>query len=135
MQQESDLGGHDHSHGHSHEHDHGHINETETKQNEPAANEHKHENSGADIIVDPIDTPNPNAYKFSVDRKVAKNSFSANNPEQASATPLAAALFELDGVIGVFGVNDFVTVTKNQETEWGDLIPKAIKAIQKTLAD
>jgi hypothetical protein len=71
-------------------------------------------------------TPNPNAGKFIVDRKVVEGASSKSfyNADDAADHPLAAALFELEGVASLFMVDDFVTVTKNADADWNTLIPK-----------
>ena len=50
--------------------------------------------------------------------------------ESADQNPIAAALFRLDGVVSVFMVNDFVTVTKDPDTSWAELEPPARQAIE-----
>ncbi|MGH7448514.1 MAG: NifU N-terminal domain-containing protein [Longimicrobiales bacterium] len=81
-------------------------------------------------------TPNPNAGKFTVGRTVVegKGSRSYHNAEQAAADPIAAALFELDGVASVFMVEDFVTVTKQHDVQWSDLIPRVTGTLERVLA-
>lgn len=81
-------------------------------------------------------TPNPNAGKFTVDRKVVegKASKSFYGPEQAASEPVAAALFALDGVVGVFMVDDFVTVTKAADAEWSALVPAVTAAIEQSMS-
>jgi hypothetical protein len=76
----------------------------------------------AEIVFQP--TPNPNAGKFALGRPAVPGGGSRtyNNREQAAADPLAAALFEIDGVASVFMVADFVTVTKTADSDWGELI-------------
>ena len=80
-------------------------------------------------------TPNPNAAKFTVDRTLVEGkSRSFYNAEQAAADPIAAALFELRGVDSVFMVADFVTVTKQADAEWSDLIPDVTDTLERILA-
>jgi hypothetical protein len=78
-------------------------------------------------------TPNPNAGKFTLDHRVVegKASRSFYNAAQAAADPLAAALFELDGVASVFMVDDFLTITKSPAAEWDELRPQVIETIQR----
>ena len=79
--------------------------------------------------VYPEDTPNPNAYKFTVTAKVAERAFSASRIEEAE-TDLARALIALDGVTSIFGVNDFITITKDSGASWSAIIPAATAAIK-----
>ena len=80
-------------------------------------------------------TPNPNAGKFIVDRKVVEGASSKSfyNADDAANHPLAAALFELEGVASLFMVDDFVTVTKTAESDWNELIPHVQATIEQAL--
>jgi hypothetical protein len=81
-------------------------------------------------------TPNPNAGKFTLDRKVVegKASRSFYGAAQAASDPVAAALFRLDGVASVFMVDDFVTVTKSADADWAELIPAVVESLQQSFA-
>lgn len=63
-------------------------------------------------------TPNPNAAKFVLDRKVADGTISFLQAEQAEGHPLAAKLFAIEGVSGVMLLGDFITVTKSPSADW-----------------
>ena len=78
-------------------------------------------------------TPNPNAGKFIVNRKVVEGTSSKSfyNADDATDHPLASALFELEGVASLFMVDDFVTVTKAPDTEWETLIPEVQAVIEQ----
>ncbi|CAN5857367.1 hypothetical protein BH23GEM9_BH23GEM9_36530 [soil metagenome] len=80
-------------------------------------------------------TPNPNAGKFIADRTIVegKSSRSFHDATQAAADPVAAALFELDGVASIFMVEDFVTVTKQADADWSELIPQVIDTLERVL--
>ena len=69
-------------------------------------------------------TPNPESMKFVANRMLLPNdSADFRNKEKAESSPLAKALFEMNFVQGVFIMNNFVSITKNGEYEWFDLIP------------
>ena len=57
-------------------------------------------------------TPNPNALKFLPGRDVASDLRDFVNRDEALASPLAEALFDLDGVAGVFFGYDYISVTR-----------------------
>jgi hypothetical protein len=80
-------------------------------------------------------TPNPNAGKFVCGRTIVegKSSRSFYDAAQAAADPIAAALFELDGVASIFMVEDFVTVTKQPSADWGELIPRVMETLERVL--
>lgn len=74
----------------------------------------------------PSPTPNPNAMRFSLDTKLA-SSMNFRTAEAAAESPFATAVFAIDGVVQVFGVNDFVTVTRQPGADW-DPIVEGVKA-------
>lgn len=81
-------------------------------------------------------TPNPNAGKFVVGRTIVEGNTSRSfyTSEQAAAEPIAAALFELDGVASIFMVEDFVTVTKQLDADWSELIPRVTDTLERVLS-
>ena len=83
------------------------------------------------VQVDPQETPNPNAMKFSLSVTVAETgSFSFNAADTDIAHPIAAAVLAVDGVVSVFGVNDFITVSKSDDAGWDVLLPAVVDAIK-----
>lgn len=76
-------------------------------------------------------TPNPATMKF-LPGKVVLDQGTADfrSAEDAEASPLAAALFTVPGVTGVFFGYDFVTVSKN-DAEWQHLKPAILGAIME----
>jgi Fe-S cluster biogenesis protein NfuA len=76
-------------------------------------------------------TPNPATLKFLPGKTVlAEGTFDARDSEMAQRSPLAAKLFTINGVTGVFFGSDFVTVTK-EEGEWQHLKPAILGAIME----
>lgn len=79
-------------------------------------------------------TPNPNAAKFVLDRSLlgdeGRTFFDA---EAAAGHPLAARLFEVEGVRALFMVDNFITVTKADGAAWDDLVEPIRMAIQQEL--
>ncbi|MCV6596294.1 MAG: NifU family protein [Mangrovicoccus sp.] len=71
-------------------------------------------------------TPNPATLKF-LPGQVILDAGTADFPSQAAAetSPLASRVFAVGGVSGVFLGSDFVTVTKEEDTDW-DLVKPAI---------
>lgn len=51
------------------------------------------------------------------------------SPEQAAASPLAEALFDLGDVTGVFFGQDFVSVTAAPGVEWAGLKPQVVSIL------
>lgn len=76
-------------------------------------------------------TPNPATLKFLPGREVAGQRLAEfRSPDEASASPLAAALFTVDGVSQVFFGGDFISVTKDAG-EWQHLKPGILGVIME----
>jgi Fe-S cluster biogenesis protein NfuA len=75
-------------------------------------------------------TPNPNALKFLPGREVSAEPREFLNTEEAAASPLAEALFQLDGVAGVFFGADYVSVTRRADgLDWTQMKAPILAAI------
>lgn len=77
-------------------------------------------------IAVPSPTPNPNALKFTLD-VVLSETINVTSAGDAPAVPFVEAVFAAGGVVAVFGVNDFVTVSREAGADW-DPIVAAVKA-------
>jgi NFU1 iron-sulfur cluster scaffold homolog, mitochondrial len=79
--------------------------------------------------------PNPNSLKFVVNDMLVPEGMSFDFPDAARAheAPLAKELFEYPFVERVFYMSNFVTVTKNEDTEWLEIQEKLKKHIQSFL--
>ncbi len=82
-------------------------------------------------------TPNPNSLKWVLGQRLVEGSASAHfsEPPASDVSPLAARLFEIDGVEVVFVSANFVTITKREDSEWTDLAQPIVDAIRSCLAD
>lgn len=69
----------------------------------------------------PAPSPNPNALRFQLDVTLP-GTLSANSADEAAGTPFLEAVFGAPGVAAVFGVNDFVTVTRTPESDWEPIV-------------
>jgi Fe-S cluster biogenesis protein NfuA len=80
-------------------------------------------------------TPNPNAVKFILKEPITSGaSRSFASAEAAQADPLAAALFEVGNVTSVFYMDRFITVNKDDQTTWEDLLKKLAVPIRAASA-
>ena len=71
--------------------------------------------------------------KFTLSIPVAETgSFSFTKEDTEIEHPIAAAVIALDGVVSAFGVNDFLTVSKDPGASWGDLLPAVVDAIKNS---
>jgi len=70
-------------------------------------------------------TPNPESLKFVTNRMLYQGTADFREEEMAKTwSPLAASLFELPYVKGVYICNNFVTLTKEFNYEWADIMLK-----------
>ena len=77
-------------------------------------------------ILDVSSTPNPDAMKFTLDRRFDEM-FTIASAEDAQENPFAKDVFGAGGVASVFGTADFVTVTRAQGADWA-AIEAAVRA-------
>jgi Fe-S cluster biogenesis protein NfuA len=84
------------------------------------------------MFIQTEQTPNPATLKFLPGRAVMPTG-TANFTDAAAAarSPLAARLFSLDDVAGVFFGADFISVTKRDEGDWYHLKPAVLAAIME----
>lgn len=86
-------------------------------------------------ISDIEETPNPNAVKFilrePVSHGVARQYGSA---ELAQNDPLAKSLFDVGHVVSVFYMDSMITVEKDDEGDWDELLPALAVPIRATEA-
>lgn len=76
-------------------------------------------------------TPNPATLKFIPGKAVLSDgSVDYRSKAEASGSPLATRLFEIDGVTGVFLGSDFISVTKG-DAEWPHIRPAILGAIME----
>ncbi len=78
-------------------------------------------------------TPNPNAMKFTLD--VALPAEIDVRAGDDSDDPFVSAVLGLEGVEAVFGVNDFVTVTRAADADWDPIVCGVEDAVCEHLAD
>ena len=82
------------------------------------------------MFIETETTPNPATLKFLPGRQVmADGTREFADPEAAEASPLAAALFSLGDVTGVFYGSDFVSVSAAQGTDWSQLKPQVVAVL------
>src|SRR5436190_9067255 len=81
-----------------------------------------------DVAIDTLPTPNPEALMFRVQETlIPTGTFEYLSRAQAADAPLPRRLFDLSGVTSVLVAPRFVTVNKDPEVTWPELVPQ-IKA-------
>ncbi|MDI2091722.1 NifU family protein [Commensalibacter oyaizuii] len=85
------------------------------------------------MIVHTEETPNQNALKFILGRVILKDHQGMDfpNKDAAEASPLAQALFDLDGIERIFFGQDFLVVTKEASTKWETLRGGVVSTIME----
>lgn len=75
-------------------------------------------------ISDIEETPNPNAVKFILREPVSNGvALSFSSASMAENDPLAKSLFDVGHVVSVFYMDRMVTVEKDEEGDWDELLP------------
>ncbi|WP_026461625.1 NifU family protein [Adhaeribacter aquaticus] len=84
------------------------------------------ENKEKSVSVYAEANPNPESMKFVLSTSLVAEGVSVDYPnlESAANSPLAQELFNFDYVSRVFIASNFVTVTKNTDIQWVQLIPE-----------
>ena len=76
-------------------------------------------------ISDIQETPNPNAVKFILKEPVTNGvARQFDSPDKAGDDPLARALFDTGHVVSIFYMDRMVTVEKDEEGDWDELLPQ-----------
>lgn len=85
------------------------------------------------MFIQTESTPNPASLKFLPGRTVLTGGGVDFRSAAAAtaASPLAARLFQLENVTGVFLGEDFITVSKSENTEWAHLKPAVLSALME----
>lgn len=82
-------------------------------------------------------TPNPNAFKFLVDRQLAKSgqSLAYAKPEQAQNDVLAQGMFAIPGVETLFFCDNFVTVSMIASADWRAVSEQVTRLLESHVMD
>ncbi|XP_011177517.1 NFU1 iron-sulfur cluster scaffold homolog, mitochondrial [Zeugodacus cucurbitae] len=88
------------------------------------------------MFIQTQDTPNPDSLKFlpGTDVLGKGNTYDFPSVSAAYCSPLAKLLFRIEGVRGVFFGADFITVSKEEETDWAIIKPEVFAVIMDFFA-
>jgi Fe-S cluster biogenesis protein NfuA len=77
-------------------------------------------------------TPNPNAFKFLMDKPMAKpgQTQAYAKPEQAQDDVLAQGMFAVPGVETLFFCDNFVTVSMTADADWRSVAEQVTKLLE-----
>ncbi|BBH22324.1 hypothetical protein Back11_36690 [Paenibacillus baekrokdamisoli] len=77
------------------------------------------------------ETPNPNAMKVNTSETIFEGPASTSLKSGAETDhPLAKALLSIEGVDNIFGIRNFVTVSKTADAEWSTILPQVEEAFK-----
>jgi hypothetical protein len=81
-------------------------------------------------------TPNPNSVKITVDGRtfIDAGMESFSSAAQAGDHPLGSRLFAVDGIVNVFVMPQFLTVTKDSGADWNAVMPAVESALREYFA-
>ncbi|MFF2907513.1 NifU N-terminal domain-containing protein [Paenibacillus sp. NPDC057934] len=81
------------------------------------------------IQINVQNTPNPNSVKINTNQTIFEGP-SSTSLKRGDATehPLAQALLAIEGIDNIFGIRDFVTVSKLPDAEWDQILPQVEQA-------
>ena len=85
------------------------------------------------MFIQTEQTPNPATLKFLPGRTVLEEGTAdfTDASDAQTRSPLAARLFQVEGVSAVFFGREFITITKSEEKEWHVLKPALLGAIME----
>jgi Fe-S cluster biogenesis protein NfuA len=94
------------------------------------------------MFIQTEDTPNPQSMKFLPGREILgsdedgrpKLGLDFPTANSTATSPLAEALFAVEGVAGVYLGADFVTVTKEPDADWRQVKPFVLGALADFLS-
>jgi len=108
------------------------IMDSPTSQQNPDPNaDEKKSSLGTGLLIDPEPTPNPNCYKFTLNTNIGR-SFSCS-PTENPTHHIGAPLLAIDGIVSIFGVNNFLVMNKEVDRNWDDLIEPVVEKIEEVL--
>ncbi|GMT22661.1 hypothetical protein PFISCL1PPCAC_13958, partial [Pristionchus fissidentatus] len=83
------------------------------------------------LFIQVQDTPNPMTLKFLPGQSIlpSAQTFEYTSAGAAKQSPLALQLFRVDGVKSVFFGEDFVTITKDADSEWSTMRPHVFSTL------
>jgi hypothetical protein len=87
------------------------------------------------IEINIQETPNPNSIKVSTNQSIFEGPRSTSlKSGDETDHPLAKALLSIEGIDNIFGIKDFVTISKQANTSWDAILPKVEEAFKVVYA-
>ena len=87
------------------------------------------------MFVQILNTPNPNSLKFLPGEKVSLSGPVEFTNKNETSNELIRNIFSIDGVIGIFLSDDFLSINKKPEKDWEDIKHIIISFINEFYSD
>ena len=87
------------------------------------------------MFVQTLNTPNPNSLKFLPGKKVSLSGPKEFTDKNETSNELIRNILSINGVLGIFVSDDFLSVNKNSKTEWEDIKHIIISFINEFYSD
>lgn len=82
------------------------------------------------MFIQTESTPNPNSVKFILEKVIAPTcSFSFERENVKTYLGFSKQVFDIKGVERVFVLDNFITITKNEETDWDIVKPQVLSLL------
>lgn len=86
------------------------------------------------LTVRPEPTPNPNAVRLALSSPALGDRPRTFTRGAPTDVPWAVRLLAVPGVVSLFGLKDFLTVTKAPDASWDAILPAAVEILTRDLA-
>jgi hypothetical protein len=87
------------------------------------------------ISINIQETPNPNSIKVNASETIFEGPRSTSlKSGDETDHPLASALLSIEGIDNIFGIKDFVTISKKANASWDTILPKVEEAFKAVYA-
>lgn len=80
-------------------------------------------------------TPNPSAMKFVANKKITERSLSFENVDTTHDAPMAKELFKFPFVKEVFMDENYISISKHEDTQWDEIVMEMREFIKSYLEE
>src|SRR5690625_3768616 len=84
------------------------------------------------VSIEP--TPSPHSMKINVDETLpdGENQNFQHKDDRSNAPEYIKSLFNIEGVKGIYQVQDFITIQRNPRIKWEDILPEVQNVLGST---
>ena len=92
-------------------------------------------NKKVPVTVYAESTPNPSAMKFVANKRIVTSAYEFTSVDETKESPFAHAIFNFPFVKNVFIDENFVSITKTDQTDWNDVTLELREFIRSYIED